>query len=261
MSVPKLNLSKLSNPTEKEKEKDKQKEKEKDNAGRTSGRTSSRSQRGFKLNLNKVDQAASQAAPVTSPIGKLDLSKIQLPAKASTTRDGAPLENSRYRVRAFDTVCSKITEDLFLGSDTVAQNKDLLLSHGITHIVNCAGDVCGTYHPDTFTYKTMCLKDVGEEDISVHFQETCDFIDNAVKGGGKVFIHCQKGVSRSSAMTICYLIYTKGWEFDQAHNYIKNIRDVANPNPGFIIQLLGWYKQLKEKGKITWQLYTLKIVL
>jgi len=57
------------------------------------------------------------------------------------------------KLRHFDPICSKITDNLYLGSETVAKNKDLLQENGVTHILNCAGSICPVYHPTDFTYR------------------------------------------------------------------------------------------------------------
>jgi hypothetical protein len=54
----------------------------------------------------------------------------------------AKLDSARTRLKIFDPLCSEIEKDVFLGSQTVAMNKELLLEKGITHILNCAGVIC-----------------------------------------------------------------------------------------------------------------------
>jgi len=47
----------------------------------------------------------------------------------------------------FNKVCSMILDDfLFLGSDVVAQNYELLRENKITHILNCSADYSANYH-------------------------------------------------------------------------------------------------------------------
>lgn len=49
----------------------------------------------------------------------------------------------------------------------------------------------------------------------------------------RVLVHCQAGISRSVTLVTYWLITRKGLSFDQALNYIRNNRKIANPNQGF----------------------------
>jgi hypothetical protein len=79
----------------------------------------------------------------------------------------------------------------FIFSDA-AKNKQFLKKIGITHILNAAeGDKLGLvdtskdYYRDTnIKYMGVNLEDLLETNISAHFAETADFIQNGVKSGG-----------------------------------------------------------------------------
>lgn len=47
---------------------------------------------------------------------------------------------------------------------------------------------------------------MSQANISIHFTEISDFIDEGLSSGGKVLVNCQKGVSRSSAAVLAYLM-------------------------------------------------------
>jgi len=147
-------------------------------------------------------------------------------------------EDTRDRVRYFNQICSKVTDQLYLGSDVVARDSALLEENKITHILNCAGTVCNDYFPDKFIYKTLHLLDGRQEDVRAVFLEVMDFIDEVVQTNGHIFIHCQQGISRSSTMLICYLI----WKWKQPAQIIgetvKQARNISSPNAGFIVQLI-----------------------
>lgn len=49
-------------------------------------------------------------------------------------------------------------EGIYLGSDAVAQNRNLLQEHGVTHVVNCVGFLCANYHAPLLAYKTLYLQ-------------------------------------------------------------------------------------------------------
>jgi len=140
--------------------------------------------------------------------------------------------------------CSRIVSDLYLAGETVASDKEILKRTGITHILNCAGTYCPEYFPQDFVYKTLHLYDGKNEDISCFFLKVLDFITNAFQENGSVLVHCQQGVSRSSAFVIMYLMWKLRKSFDETHKMVKQERAVSNPNTGFIFQLLLWEKRL-----------------
>lgn len=70
------------------------------------------------------------------------------------------------RNNRFKNICSEILPSfLYLGSDYLAKDKDILLEHNITHIINSAGDYSPNYHEEDFKYLTFHLKDHPRENI------------------------------------------------------------------------------------------------
>lgn len=66
-----------------------------------------------------------------------------------------------------------------------------MIEHGITHVVNCAADYSDNYHEARgIKYKSYHLKDHVHEDISCIFYDVIDFMADARKEGGRVFVHC-----------------------------------------------------------------------
>ncbi len=46
--------------------------------------------------------------------------------------------------------------------------------------------------------------------IKQHFDEVCGFIRRAIEGKGRVLVHCAAGISRSSTLTLAYLMRGEG---------------------------------------------------
>ena len=51
-------------------------------------------------------------------------------------------------------------------------------------------------------------------------------------------VHCQAGVSRSVSIVIAYLIRKNRTTYENALETVRQKRPVANPNKGFVKQLL-----------------------
>ena len=105
------------------------------------------------------------------------------------------LTNKAEKLRYYNVRCSKVSEVLYVGSDTVARDKQLLLENKITHVLNAAGVACKNYHEadGTFVYKTLHLFDSPREDISPMLYAAVEFIDAAIEGGGRVECVAKRG--------------------------------------------------------------------
>lgn len=71
------------------------------------------------------------------------------------------------------------------------------------------------------------------------------FIQTAIQAGGKVLVHwlglnSQAGISRSSAVICAYLMYSQKIKSDEALRILKTAHLEADPNTGFMRQLLKY---------------------
>ncbi|KAK9840758.1 hypothetical protein WJX81_002670 [Elliptochloris bilobata] len=142
---------------------------------------------------------------------------------ASNTR--TELQARREKLAHFDKQCSRVTAGLYVGSDTVARSRDALRGAGITHVVNCVGALYPAYFSDELRYLVLHLQDTPVEDILAVAFDVFDFIEDAQSQGGRVL------------------------SFEDAFAVVKAARGVANPNIGFVCQLLNWQK--RRAGKPT----------
>lgn len=172
----------------------------------------------------------------------------ELKCNPSLKLDNANIRDTNRREienELYTNKCSPIIKDfLYIGSDLVAQNKEILQANKITHIINCAADYCDNYFPTDFKYKKYYLKDSVQEDIECCFYDTISFIKAAEAEGGRVFIHCIQGVSRSATLCISYLIFDKQMNHQTAFSIVQKERPIANPNMIFNVQLIWWHMRL-----------------
>lgn len=98
----------------------------------------------------------------------------------------------QYENAMYNKVCSEILEKfLYLGSDIVAQDYAKLKENGITHVINCAADYSDDYHKEKgIKYCSFHLKDHVRENIECVFYEVINFMSEAKKQGGRVYVHC-----------------------------------------------------------------------
>ncbi|KAK1421270.1 hypothetical protein QVD17_23466 [Tagetes erecta] len=169
---------------------------------------------------------------------KLDLSTIQrIPDKNTTL-------GKREKIAFFDKKCSKVADHIFLGGDAVAKDKSILKQHGITHILNCVGFTCPEYFKENFVYRTLWLQDSPSEDITSILYDVFDYFEDVREQKGTIFVHCCQGVSRSTSLVIAYRMWREGQSFDDAFQYVKKARGIADPNMGFACQLLQCQKRV-----------------
>lgn len=139
---------------------------------------------------------------------------------------------------------SRVTDHVYLGSDSAARDRVALRRHGITHILNCVGSACPDYFrgDGELVYKTLWLHDSPGEDLASILYDAFDFLESAVvaspPNGGRVLVHCVKGASRSAAVVVAYLMWRHALPFDAALRKVRAARPVADPNLGFAAQLL-----------------------
>jgi len=130
----------------------------------------------------------------------------------------------------------EIIPGLFLGCYLEARNKQLLQTSGITHILNAAEGLDNCF-PADFTYRHVPMQDLDEQPLLPHLQDNNSFIDAALQQGGKVFVHCAAGISRSSASVIAYVMWKLGLKFKEALELTKRKHSQTSPNSGFVRQL------------------------
>lgn len=92
----------------------------------------------------------------------------------------------------------------------------------------------------------MILLDSGSEDILSVLYDVFDFIEEARESGGRVFVHCSQGVSRSAALVIAYVMWKKHQSFEITKQQMERQRGVVDPNLNFCTQVRKCEIHLKE---------------
>ena len=95
----------------------------------------------------------------------------------------------------------QITDDLWLGDYQAASDKFLLNRHGITHVLTVGAGLTPR-HPAHFVFLQIHEHDIPSVNLRQHFDTCTNFIDLAIKSGGKVLVHCYAGISRSATIVI-----------------------------------------------------------
>ncbi|KAF8238866.1 phosphatases II [Tricholoma matsutake] len=132
-----------------------------------------------------------------------------------------------------------IENRLFLGNILAARSSRSLSERRITHILSVCSDPIPAELPASgITHKRIAVDDVDYEDLLIHLPGACRFIDQALRDGGNVLVHCVQGVSRSATVVAAYLMWTRRINVTQALQVVRSVRDQIWPNPGFQEQLV-----------------------
>lgn len=134
---------------------------------------------------------------------------------------------------------------IYVGDLWSSLNRKKLKDNGITHILSILNG-CTENYPDDFQYKIIHINDDRWVKISDYFEETNKFIRSALEDGGKVLIHCSRGVSRSASAATAFIMDRDGTEIDDIIEKMRESRSKINPNPGFRAQLKEYKEGLKE---------------
>ena len=136
--------------------------------------------------------------------------------------------------------------NVYLGSVMAAEDVSYLKDHKVKAVLSALDE--GRYpwgYIDDILDKNMfhmriTLDDDENTNIAQYFDETSRFIDEHVRAGRNVLVHCVAGQSRSTTLLIYYMVTYLGKDFpdvDDALSYIQQRRPQAQPNEGFMRQL------------------------
>jgi len=142
-----------------------------------------------------------------------------------------------------DAEPAEVVPGVYLGSIGAAQRPDYLREVGITHVL-CVGKGLPRKVGEDFVFKALEVLDSAETKLSDYFEECNQFIEAAKAGGGRVYVHCFAGKSRSATIVIAYVLHSTGMEYQKAFDLAREARPQIDPNPGFCLQLVQYYKKL-----------------
>ncbi|XP_010007344.1 PREDICTED: dual specificity protein phosphatase 14 [Chaetura pelagica] len=144
---------------------------------------------------------------------------------------------------------AQITPSLYLSRGSIASNRHLLLSRGITCIINATIEIPNFNWPQ-FEYVKVPLADMPNAPISLYFDSVADKINSVARKHGATLVHCAAGVSRSATLCIAYLMKYHKVSLFEAYNWVKSRRPIIRPNVGFWRQLVDYERKLFGKTTV-----------
>ena len=133
------------------------------------------------------------------------------------------------------------TGSLYLGSLSAIEDPSYLRANNVSVIVQV---IDAPWIPPLDEKEFTCYKipilDASSVDLKPYLEGVSAFIHNSLNSGRGVLVHCQQGVSRSTAIVIAYLIRYRGMTYDDAFSFVLHKRPCAKPNEGFVRALREW---------------------
>lgn len=149
--------------------------------------------------------------------------------------------------------CDEVFPGVVLGNGGTVKKKAFLKKIGITHILNAAEfrgvNVGRDYFNkpgDNFQYMGIRIEDTPQTQICRYFVDVAEFIEDALMGGGKIFVNCVFGKSRSSTCIIAFMMLCHNWDALNALEQLRKKRPIEL-NRGFLQQLVDLEHKLQWK--------------
>jgi atypical dual specificity phosphatase len=134
---------------------------------------------------------------------------------------------------------------LYQGGEDVLDDIQWFQTNRITHVVSICHRTVGAEVVKETNLPNENIIHIDEldstyTDLSKYFEKTTRFIHDARLNGGNVYVHCAAGISRSSTISLAYLMTWFDQPFDELFPRLMMMRKCVSPNSGFVKQLKRW---------------------
>ena len=132
-----------------------------------------------------------------------------------------------------------VTDKIGIGDGVEAEDEELLMKLGVTHVLNV--------HPMKMDYKTVNYARIPwhDENSLARLDEALAFMDEGIKGGGKVLVICGAGFERSPLTVFAYLHRKRGLSIEDALYVVRSKRPQSDIHLDW---LSGWLSYTHEES-------------
>ncbi|CAJ1016590.1 putative Dual specificity phosphatase, catalytic domain containing protein [Leishmania shawi] len=149
------------------------------------------------------------------------------------------LEEESVRNAAESYPMTNITSLLAVGSWKDASDPDLLKQHKIRYVLNVAKELIPTEEEKMIAQNNdiisewIPMSDSHSQDVSEHLLKAFRFIERARSEHVRVLVHCRRGISRSAAIIVAYLMASENRTYDDALRFVTERRSCVSLNLAF----------------------------
>ena len=122
---------------------------------------------------------------------------------------------------------------------------------GISHVINCTeGATAGFCNPfpDFLEYLDLKLNDRSPDPLE-EMRVAVDFAREAVSAGGRVLLHCERGVNRSGTMAIACVMTIGKMTLQEAYDQVLSRRPMVAEGGGPRIEFIQALMRFEEEAK------------
>ncbi|XP_053413475.1 serine/threonine/tyrosine-interacting-like protein 1 isoform X2 [Nycticebus coucang] len=147
-----------------------------------------------------------------------------------------PQELDAFQPYPVEIIPGKVFLGNFIQACDPKIQKDLKIK---TH-VNISMETGPFFAGDPDNLLHVQIEDSPEANIFPFFRHLCHFIEMHVELGSVVLIFSTRGISRSCAATVAYLMHENHQTMKRSWAYVKKCKNNMRPNRGLVTQLLQW---------------------
>ncbi|CCW64435.1 unnamed protein product [Phytomonas sp. EM1] len=161
---------------------------------------------------------------------------------------------------------SKITDFLYIGTWRDAADAGMLRARNIKYLLNVAKElepgngngngsgkgVVRSGAVDGVECHSIAMMDCQHQDLNSCLDDAFAFMKKARTEKGRVLVYCRRGISRSAAIVIAYLMAMEGMSYQDAFELVRECRSCVSLNLAFHEKLLEfqeeteWYRRQRE---------------
>jgi protein-tyrosine phosphatase len=127
---------------------------------------------------------------------------------------------------------SEITGQIWIGSYENVSDNTFLSERRITHLIGFSNIF--NLHSSRFSYNIPLSDTIIHEKTKSILLTAASILDELVKEGKKIMVHCFHGNNLSVVIVMAYYIHCKGYSFDLAYSHITFRRYQTNINKNYI---------------------------
>ena len=156
-----------------------------------------------------------------------------------------PFFPAEASIEELDSIDEVVPGKLWLTNFRSASDVKKLKKLRITHVVAVGTEFEADSLPGIKHWKRNIYDDNSEaHTMGCALRDGADFIDAAIKDGGRVLVHCAAGISRSSTIVLAYAMLHCDMKLRDAFRDLINCRRIIWPNDGFMAQLIALEREL-----------------
>jgi len=137
--------------------------------------------------------------------------------------------------------------ELFLGGVSAAENINFLKENKILAVLTILLERDVSFDKSNLYIDHLVFKvfDEGNVTLYPYFNEAYNFIDNHLKKGESVLVHCFGGITRSATIVISYIMLKNKLKYAEAFDLVKEKRKIIRiSNRNFVNDLLKLEKDI-----------------